>query len=114
MVLSQPAPPSPPTEKATITSSPPNALDMFTTDTLNFVCENSGRPTPTVKFYHNGDEVIADGSRVIISGDTLTINGAEVSDTGVYQCFVSNDVNTVQASWVLRVRAPGETVCGGS
>ena len=107
--MSQTAPPPfPSTEKATITSFPEDALDKFTTDALEFVCYNSGTPTPTVQFYFNGAEVIADNSKVFINGNTLTISNASVSDTGIYQCFVSNDVNTVQASWALAI---GETVC---
>ncbi len=57
--------------------------------------------------WRKGLVTMTDGSRIVLSDDTLTVNNASVSDTGMYQCLVQNDINTVQASWVLRLREPG-------
>ncbi len=54
-----------------------------------------------------GGVTLADGCRIVVSDNTLTINNASVLDTGMYQCFVQSDTNTVQASWALRLREPG-------
>lgn len=76
---------------------------------LTFSCPNTGSPTPTLKWFFNG-QTLSSGSGVNIVDSSLTIAAPQVSNSGVYQCFVENSVSDEIASWVLEVREPGEVI----
>ena len=75
---------------------------------ITFTCNVAGIPTPTVTWYHNGVQLSA-GGVISISGNTLTISSLAMGHTGMYQCFASNPVGSVQHSWALQVRVAGES-----
>ena len=79
-------------------------LEEFAGDSITFTCNVTGIPTPTVTWYFNGARLSGGGA----SGNSLTISPTTVSHTGMYQCFASNLVGSVQHSWALEVRAPSE------
>ena len=72
-----------------------------------FTCAATGTPTPTLEWFINGQPA-ASTPGVTISGDTLSIQSPQVSHSGVYQCFASNEVSEARASWAVEVREPGE------
>ena len=86
---------------------PTGDLEQLVGGSITFTCGTSGIPTPEVTWYFNGMPLTAN-SVISISGGTLDISTLAVAHTGMYQCFVSNEVNTIQTSWALQVRAPGE------
>lgn len=49
--------------------------------------------TETSVAWGKGDTALTSGDRIVISGDTLTINPARRDDTGDYSCTVSNPVS---------------------
>ena len=69
-------------------------------DSITFTCNVAGIPTPDVTWYFNGARRNAGGG-ISISGNTLTISSMAVEHTGMYQCFASNLVGSVQHSWAL-------------
>ena len=63
-------------------------------DNINFICEATGYPTPTVIWSRaNGDRVSMSGDSTTESGDVIAnlimINASE-TDTGVYTCTANN------------------------
>lgn len=60
-------------------------------------CIVSGVPTPEIKFFRNGVEVVLD-SRVVQIGQFLIITNALADDQGIYHCEATNEVDTVRSS----------------
>ena len=70
-------------------------------------CEFEGYPTPRIDWYFNGKPISPD-SGVSISDNTLAIASPQTSNSGIYQCIVSNDVGDDQAAWLLEIRLPSK------
>ena len=90
-----------------VTSSPGDSLDNSVGTNVSFTCEASGVGLG-MRWYRNGEEE-SPGSRVVISGFTMTIYGLLEGDSGMYQCSVSNGTSSVWRQWKLNVtRKPRE------
>ena len=76
-----------------------------------FQCENQGIPAPMVTWYHNGETIQPD-SGVRVNSNQVVISEPQVSNSGVYQCVVSNTIDGVvredRRQWVLEVREPSK------
>ena len=84
------------------------------TDGMRFelVCTFTGIPAPNIHWEKDGSVfLLGDGRRIINSTgrSVLEINSLLVSDTGVYNCSVSNIAGMATRSVRLEVR--GEGVC---
>lgn len=68
---------------------------------LNLTVGFLGAPVPRRTFYHNGNEVDLDGSRVSIDMGvyytSLTIDNAQLDDEGLYTC-IAVDENSIMSS----------------
>ena len=64
-----------------------------------------------VRWYHNGEPIQPD-SGVSVNDNQVVISEPHVSNSGVYQCVVSNTIDGVvmedMRQWVLEVREPGK------
>ena len=69
-------------------------------------CRWSGRPTPEIKWYHNG-EPVKDSRRLRVFTDnessTLTINQAIIEDEEEYKCEARNDCGSATCKGELTV-----------
>ena len=77
---------------------------------VNYICPvHGGIPTPTVTWYYNGGRLPI-GANVMgaYKNQQLTIFYPQISHSGIYQCFVSNNVGTDSRTWILEVRLPCE------
>ena len=72
-----------------------------------YTCEFEGNPSPTISWYFNGRPISAD-SGVSTVGNTLSIASPQVSNSGIYQCFVNSEYGEAQASWLLEIRPSSE------
>ena len=98
------------TEMAAIPSPPGNRREVIVGEgSETFSCATTGTPTPTLEWFINRQPA-ASTSGVTITGETLSIQSPQVSHSGVYQCFASNNVSEARASWAVEVREPGEWV----
>jgi hypothetical protein len=68
-----------------------------------YVCEYEGSNNPWISWFFNGRSVDPQ-SGVSISENTLTIASPRVSNSGLYQCIVSNAFGDAQAAWLLEIR----------
>ncbi|KAL5475200.1 hypothetical protein EMCRGX_G027271 [Ephydatia muelleri] len=80
-----------------VTSSPGDSLDNLVGTNVSFTCEASG-VNLVVRWYRNGEEV-SPGPRVVMRGSIMTIYGLLVSESGMYQCSVSNGTSSVWRQW---------------
>ena len=97
-----------PTGRLLITGSPVDSREILIGNgALTFTCESVGTPEPNIEWYFNG-QPIALSSGVSTVGNTLTIASPQVSNSGIYQCIVSNRFGDDQRAWLLEVRQTGE------
>ncbi|CAI8037885.1 Contactin-5 [Geodia barretti] len=82
---------------------PENEQDRLSGDPQSFTC-NVGGSDPTIKFYHNGNELTSDMDGVEINDGTLTIESTNPGHSGMYQCIVENNSGSDGFSWYLIVR----------
>ena len=74
---------------------------------VSYPCVASGRPAPSIVWFYNGEEVSDDGGVMVDLNDTLTIAEPLVNNSGIYQCFATNDFGVVTREWLLELREPG-------
>ena len=92
------------TELPRITMNPPNNREVVVgEENLMYSCEFEGSPTPSIQWFFNGQPIAAE-SGVSVSDNTLMIATPQVSNSGIYQCIVSNDFGDDQAAWLLEIR----------
>lgn len=65
-----------------------------------FNCSYSGHPVKGVSWFKDGSPLFEDGVRVKISGSRvlLTLLSVQREDSGMYQCFVLNDMESAQGT----------------
>ncbi|KJH53367.1 fibronectin type III domain protein [Dictyocaulus viviparus] len=73
-----------------VTLRPENKVASEKTDVV-FECMASGRPTPTISWFKNGEAIIA-SDYFVIEPTRLRILGLVKADQGVYQCFADNEM----------------------
>jgi len=82
-------------------------------DMASFMCEATGEPVPTIKWYYNGVQVDKiDAMKYTVSvtflnttviSSMLTIRNVESSDMGTYTCNATNVISSDISSAVLTV-----------
>ena len=81
------------------------------TNSANFVCQATGVPIPSVKWYFNGEMINPSNnskykySRMVfnesVTESTLNITDIELSDVGTYTCEAENIIDKDQSSGIL-------------
>uniref|UniRef100_T1JKE8 Ig-like domain-containing protein n=1 Tax=Strigamia maritima TaxID=126957 RepID=T1JKE8_STRMM len=66
-------------------------------------CIVSGHPVSTISWSKNGRPIDIDGPFVFPKRDMLQITSIRRVDRGMYQCFVENDEESVQATAEIRL-----------
>lgn len=100
-------------EPASINFHTPNILDHPAGRAISFSCVVSGSPAPSITWYFNGEPLESSpltNSGLTINGGTIDIPVPTNEHSGMYQCFVSNAANLVQAAIALQVPG-GECNC---
>ena len=78
---------------------------------MTYACEFEGFPLPSIAFYFNGVYITVDNSmNIIINNSALIIPSLQVSNSGIYQCIVSNEFGDDQAAWLLEISEPSKFV----
>jgi len=71
-------------------------------------CDVIDHEASSIKWFKNGEVVVmSDYFLVENSGQRLRILGVLPSDSGLYQCIVSNDAGVIQSAAMLTVLPPG-------
>ncbi|XP_067123055.1 cell adhesion molecule Dscam1-like [Centruroides vittatus] len=67
--------------------------------TAKFNCSYSGHPVNSITWIKDGNPMFEDGIRVkVLSRNVLIISSVRREDSGMYQCFVSNEVESAQGT----------------
>ena len=73
-----------------------------------FQVEVTGVPRPKLRWYHDGEEVVADYSKELSEDGSLTMPSAETKHSGVYQLVAINSAGRVEREVKLTVEPEGE------
>ena len=80
----------------------PNEITADVGSTIQFNCSFSGHPINSIEWYHNAKPLYFLDNRIrLINKNILIITKVQRQDRGVYQCIVSNDKDSIQASTLL-------------
>ena len=100
------------TELPGITASPSDDREIVEgQQNLMYTCSFEGSPQPAISWFFNGQLINAE-SGVSINDNTLTIASPQVSNSGIYQCIVSNAFGDAQAAWLLEIRPSSKSTSG--
>ncbi|XP_072199268.1 hemicentin-1 isoform X3 [Excalfactoria chinensis] len=74
---------------------------------VHLECRALGNPLPAITWYKDGRSLTGSASVTYLSkGQVLEIEGAQISDTGVYKCVAVNTAGTAELSYSLQVHVP--------
>nr|XP_023693958.1 neogenin-like isoform X4 [Paramormyrops kingsleyae] len=76
----------------------PSSIYAYESMDIDFQCDVTGSPPPTVKWVKNGDAIIPGDYFKIINEHDLLILGLVKSDEGFYQCLAENDAGNIQSN----------------
>ncbi|CAF4411465.1 unnamed protein product, partial [Rotaria socialis] len=84
-------------------------------ENLRVTCQYSGRPAPTITWYKDGQVIPADDQRIRITQESatlsvLTINNANLNDTGVYSVKLQNIAGEVEGKSNVNVKPTKPTL----
>lgn len=77
-------------------------------DDVTLSCQTTGRPTPSLSWTLNDNEIIGD-SRHVISGDQLEIKQFRNSDQGSYSCIANNRLGVDKKTFTVFMKS--ELIC---
>lgn len=78
-------------------------------ETVRFICQARGKPTPTVMWLHNARQ-LAPSPRHRLTSRMLRVSNIGPQDEGLYQCMAENGVGSSQASARLITVSAGKSV----
>ncbi|GMT28712.1 hypothetical protein PFISCL1PPCAC_20009, partial [Pristionchus fissidentatus] len=79
-----------------ITSRPHDIIAIETTD-VELECFSTGRPSPSLSWFKNGEMLVA-SEYFVIEANKLRILGLVKTDQGIYECFAENEVGSDHAA----------------
>ena len=82
---------------------------MFVNTDVELECDVYAVPRPTVSWYKDGGLVTLGDYFHMVDRRNLRLLGLLVTDSGMYQCFATNHVGTIQSAAQLFVRQRGES-----
>ncbi len=68
----------------------------------------SGKPVPTVTWYHDDTKIVSNYSQEILDDGSLNLPSAEVKQSGVYKLLARSSAGSVQQQLKLTVQVDGE------
>ncbi|UYV81090.1 hypothetical protein LAZ67_19002746, partial [Cordylochernes scorpioides] len=74
-----------------------------------FHCNTRGHPEPVITWIHNGKKITT-GPHYHIEGRSLTVEDVTEAQSGIYQCFASNELGSTSAAGLLSVVLAGGQV----
>ena len=91
----------------------PDDKQVLEGEEVVFRVKVTGVPVPELKWYHNGEEVIADYSKDLADDGSLTMPSAETKHSGVYQLVAVNRAGRVVKNVRLCVNQEGQPCLHG-
>ncbi|XP_074038285.1 neogenin protein frazzled [Leptinotarsa decemlineata] len=88
---------------------PQDKVEFLSKD-VELVCSVYGVPDPKIQWFKNGELVKYSEYYKLVNGYNLKIMGLVLSDSGIFQCFASNEAGNIQAAASLKVLPNQETI----
>ena len=85
----------------------PKDKQVLEGEKVTFNVKVTGVPQPTIKWYHNGEEVVVDNSKELAADGSLLFPSAELKNSGVYQLVATNAAGSVEKTVILHVQQEG-------
>ena len=82
----------------------PEDMKVFEGEEVVFRIKVTGFPQPSMTWYHNGEEVVADYSQKLAADGSLIMPSADPKHSGVYQLVVINEAGSEERSVNLFVK----------
>ncbi|XP_014802303.1 PREDICTED: hemicentin-1 [Calidris pugnax] len=74
---------------------------------IHLECRASGNPLPVITWYKDNRPLTSSSSATSLNrGQVLQIEGAQISDTGIYKCVAVNTAGTAELFYSLQVHVP--------
>ncbi|PKU29498.1 hypothetical protein llap_20198 [Limosa lapponica baueri] len=71
---------------------------------IHLECRASGNPLPAITWYKDNRPLTSSASATFLNrGQVLQIEGAQISDTGIYKCVAANTAGTAELFYSLQV-----------
>ena len=86
----------------------PDDKHMLEGERVVFRVKVTGVPQPKLRWYHDGEEVVADYSKELSEDGSLTMPSAETQHSGVYQLVAVNKAGSMEREVKLFVKKEGE------
>ncbi|XP_026178915.1 hemicentin-1 [Mastacembelus armatus] len=90
-------------------SEVPSEMGVLLNESIQLVCRAQGSPTPTIRWLKDGEMInntMNRGLRISPDGSTLTLIGAQTSDSGKYTCVATNTAGEEDRIYNLNVYVP--------
>lgn len=73
---------------------------MFTREnqTAELECQATGKPHPSISWYHNGHQLERDGKYRVLSNGSLLVHRVTAEDSGAYVCVAENLAGRAETS----------------
>ncbi|XP_075872115.1 hemicentin-1 isoform X2 [Nelusetta ayraudi] len=87
----------------------PSEVGVLLNESIQLVCQARGAPTPTIQWLKDGEAIndtLSTDLSISPDGGTLTLNGAQTSDSGKYTCVASNPAGEEDRIFNLNVYVP--------
>ena len=91
---------------APVVMEPLSDVSGYEGSRVELTCKLSGKPSPKILWYHNGDEISEDKKYHMLYKDnyaSLLIHDLETEDAGKYRCKAVNDLGDVSTTGKLSV-----------
>lgn len=85
--------------------SPPSdeVIQREVGSSVRLKCESSGKPKPTINWFHNHNMIQASREESRKGRWTLVIYDLKLEDSGNYSCFIVNPFGNASSSFILDV-----------
>ncbi|XP_076007425.1 hemicentin-1 [Genypterus blacodes] len=87
----------------------PSDMGVLLSESIQLVCRARGTPTPNVQWLKDGEVINSirnKGLRISPDGSTLTVSGAQTTDSGKYTCVATNTAGEEDRIFNLNVYVP--------
>lgn len=82
--------------------SSPDDMQVTKGENITVECMAKGYPKPQIEWFHNGKKLFSN-SRIHIKGGLLSIKKSLAKDSGIYQCFATNDLGSTYGVFVVDI-----------
>ncbi|XP_069470643.1 roundabout homolog 3 isoform X2 [Ambystoma mexicanum] len=89
----------------------PTNQTLSVTSSVQFQCQVTGNPLPSIQWLKDGQRIVGSDSRVsVLENGTLQVTNLQVADSGLYMCVATSSTGETTWSGYLEVQASGAPI----